>query len=125
MCSSDLAVVQVSDQTHQIATSVCIKVPGQGFDGLSRGFLETRSQRQVLNGVARERHLGCDKEIGAGAPSLVSHRSKFTGIASKITNGRVALGQRQTKMGHGSRVAMPRQKENRPRNPAVTRTGPR
>ena len=93
-------VVQVAENDRQVAVTVRDEVRGQLCQCGPGGVDERRPQREVLDRVSGEHHLGERHQMGAPLGRLGSPLADRPRVATQIADGRVDLGQGQSHLRH-------------------------
>jgi hypothetical protein len=96
--------VEVSDDHGELTEAVGVQVVRELCQRRPAGLDETGAQREVLDGVPGEHHLGEGSDVRTGVVRRRRPLPDQGGIAGEVAERGVDLGQREAQLRHASSV---------------------
>ncbi len=97
--------VEVADHHDQPTEALGLEPGGEGVERGAARVLERRPQREVLDRVAGEHHLGERDEVGTRRRRLVRPGHDQVRVAREVADGRVDLGEGEPQLRHDASLA--------------------
>jgi hypothetical protein len=96
-----LGVVEEADDRDEVAAPLVLQAEGELLGRRAGGLDQRGAHREVLDGIARQHHLGEHDEVDALRHGVLAVLDDQVGVAGEVADRGVDLGEGKTQLGHG------------------------